>query len=44
MRKAEINNVEERLEKILTMDGNVGGLKKHASISFIIVIIKGESK
>jgi len=44
MRKVEIDNVEEFLEKTVTKDGKVGGLKKHAGKKVIIVVTKRESK
>jgi hypothetical protein len=44
MRKAEIDNVEELLEKMVTKDGKVGGLTKHAGKNVVIVITKKENK
>jgi len=44
MRKVEIENVGEMLEKIVTKDGKVGGLKKYAGKSVVIVITKTENK
>ena len=44
MRRVEIDNVEEMIEKIVTKDGKVGGLKKYAGKQVIIVVTKGESK
>ena len=40
MRKVEIGNVEELLEKTVTKDGKVGGLMKHAGKTVIIIITK----
>ena len=42
MRKIEIDNVEELLEKTVTKDGKVGGLTKHAGKNVIIVVMKKE--
>jgi hypothetical protein len=39
MRKVEIDNVEEMIEKTVTKDGKVGGLKKHAGKNVVIVVI-----
>ena len=44
MKKVEIDNVEELLEKIVTQDGKVGGLKRHAGKKVTIVIIKNQKK
>ena len=44
MRKVEIDNVEEMIEKIVTKDGKVGGLKKYAGRNIIIIVTKGKSK
>lgn len=44
MRKVEIDNVEELLEKTVTQDGKVGGLKRHAGKKVIIVITKSQKK
>jgi len=44
MRKVEIDNVEELLEKTVTKDGKVGGLKKYAGKSVTIVVTKKEKK
>ena len=44
MRRVEIDNVEEMIEKIVTKDGKVGGLKKHAGKNVIIVVTKKEEK
>lgn len=40
MRRVEIDNVEELLEKTVTKDGKVGGLMKHAGKNVLIVITK----
>ena len=42
MKKVEIDDVEEMVEKIVTQDGKVGGLKKHAGKKAIIVITKSK--
>lgn len=44
MRKVEIDNIEEMLEKTVTKDGKVGGLTKHAGKSVLIVVTKKENK
>lgn len=44
MRKVEVDNVEEMLEKIVTKDGKVGGLKKHAGKKVLIVVMKIQKK
>ena len=44
MKKIEIDNVEELLEKIVTQDGKLGGLKRHAGKKVTIVITKGQKK
>jgi len=44
MRRVEIDNVEEMLEKTVTKDGKVGGLMKHAGKNVLIVVIKEKSK
>ncbi len=44
MKKVEIDNVEEMVEKIVTKDGKIGGLKKHAGKQVIIVVPKIEKK
>lgn len=44
MRKIEIDNVEELLEKTVTKDGKVGGLKKYAGKNVLIVVTRKESK
>lgn len=40
MKRVEIDNVEEMVEKMVTKDGKVGGLKKHAGKNVIIVVTK----
>ena len=40
MRRVEIDDVEEMLEKIVTKDGKVGGLMKHAGKKVLIVVQK----
>lgn len=42
MRQVEIDNVEELLEKIVTKDGKVGGLTKHAGKTILVVVAKKE--
>ena len=44
MRRVEIDNVEEMIEKIVTKDGKVGGLKKYAGKNVLIIVPKEESK
>jgi len=44
MRKVEIDNVEEMLDKTVTKDGKVGGLMKHAGKNVLIVVTKKENK
>jgi putative transposon-encoded protein len=44
MRKVEIDNVEEMLEKTVTKDGKVGGLMKHAGKNVLIIVTKSENK
>ena len=44
LRKVEIDNVEEMLEKTVTKDGKVGGLMKHAGKSVMIIVTKKENK
>lgn len=44
MKKVEIDNVEEILEKIVTQDGKVGGLKKHAGKQVTVVVTKKTNK
>jgi len=44
MRKVEIDNVEEMLEKTVTKDGKVGGLMKHAGKNVLIVITREKIK
>jgi hypothetical protein len=40
MRRVEIDNVEEMLEKTVTKDVEVGGLMKHAGKTVLIVVPK----
>ncbi len=42
MKKVEIDNVEEMIEKTVTKDGKVGGLKKYAGKQIIVVVPKTE--
>ena len=42
MRRVEIDNVEEMLEKIVTKDGKIGGLTKHAGKTVMVVVMKKE--
>ncbi len=44
MRRVEIDNVEEMIEKIVTKDGKVGGLKKYAGKKITIIITKSNKK
>jgi hypothetical protein len=44
MRKVEIDNVEELLEKTVTKDGKVGGLTKHSGKTILVVVTKGKDK
>ena len=44
MRKVEIDNVEEMIEKIVTKDGKVGGLKKYAGKSVLIIVLNEKDK
>jgi len=44
MRRIEIEDVEELLEKTVTKDGKVGGLMKHAGKSVLIVVLKKGNK
>ena len=44
MRRVEIEDVEELLEKVVTKDGKVGGLMKHAGKCVLIVVLKKEKK
>ena len=44
MKKVEIDNVEEIVEKIVTPDGKVGGLKRHSGKNVTIVITKENKK
>jgi hypothetical protein len=38
LRKVEIDGVEELLEKVVTKDGKVGGLLRHAGKTVLIVV------
>jgi hypothetical protein len=40
MKRVEIDNVEEIIEKIVTQDGKVGGLKKHSGKTVTVVVTK----
>jgi len=40
----ESQDVEELLEKIVSKDGKVGGLTKHAGKNVLIVVTKKENK
>lgn len=42
MRRVEIDNVEELLEKMVTKDGKVGGLTKHAGKTVMVVVTRKE--
>ena len=42
MRRVEIDNVEEMLEKTITKDGKVGGLMKHAGKTVLVVVTRKE--
>ncbi len=42
MKRVEIDNVEEFLEKVVTKDGKVGGLTKHAGKTVMVVVTKKE--
>jgi len=42
MRRVEIDNVIEMLEKTVTKDGKVGGLTKHSGKTVIIVVPKNQ--
>ncbi|MGF3554027.1 MAG: hypothetical protein ACQXXF_01970 [Thermoplasmatota archaeon] len=42
MRRVEIDNVVEMLEKTVTKDGKVGGLTKHSGKIVVIVIPKNQ--
>ena len=44
MKRVEIDDVEEMLEKTVTKDGKVGGLTKHAGKRVMIVVTKKENK
>jgi len=44
MRRVEIEDVEELLEKTVTKDGKVGGLMKHVGKSVLIVVLKKGNK
>jgi len=44
MRRVEIDNVEEMIEKVVTKDGKVGGLKKYAGKNILVIITRKESK
>ena len=44
MRRVEIDNVEEMLEKTVTKDGKVGGLMKYAGKNVLIIVTKDKSK
>ncbi|MEM0466700.1 MAG: hypothetical protein QXX20_03770 [Candidatus Thermoplasmatota archaeon] len=44
IRRVEIENVEEVLEKTVSDDGKVVGLKKHAGKNVLIVVPKKEGK
>ena len=44
MRKIEIDNLEELLEKTVTKDGKVSGLTKHAGKTVLVVVTKGKEK
>jgi hypothetical protein len=44
MRRIEIDNVEEMLEKTVSNDGKVVGLKKHAGKIVLIVVTKEKIK
>jgi len=44
MRRVEIDNVEEMIEKVVTEDGKVGGLKKYAGKNILVIITRKESK
>jgi len=40
MRRVEIDNVEEMLEKTVSKDGKVVGLKKHAGKTVLVIVTK----
>ena len=44
MRKVEIDNVEEMVEKTVTKDGKVGGLMKYAGKTVLIIVTRKETK
>ena len=44
MRKVEIDNVEELLEKTVTKDGKIGGLTKHSGKTVLVVVTEGKDK
>jgi len=44
MRRVEIDDVEEMLEKTVTKDGKTGGLMKHAGKNVLIVVTRQEQK
>ena len=44
MRRIEIDNVEEMVEKTVTKDGKVGGLMKYAGKAVLIVVTRKETK
>jgi len=44
MRKVEIDNVEELLEKTVTKDGKVGGLTRHAGKNILIIVTRNKEK
>ena len=44
MRRVEIDNVDEMIEKIVTKDGKVGGLKKYAGKNVLIIVTKDDAK
>jgi putative transposon-encoded protein len=44
MKRIEIDNVEEIIEKIVTKDGKVGGLKKYTGKKVTVVVTKKENK
>jgi hypothetical protein len=44
MRKVEIDNVEEMVEKTVTKDGKVGGLMKYTGKTVLIIVTKTQSK
>lgn len=44
MKRVEIDNVEEIIEKIVTQDGKVGGLKSHAGKKVTVVVTRERGK